>query len=229
MTRPGRVLDEPPASARENLAVDEAIYQCMTSKQFPVTLRFWRNTGSAILGRSQAARDEVHEDACALHGVEIARRFSGGGTVYMDKGTLVVSFFVQKSLLPGGIPVQSVNDLFSRLLVSSLERASGSKFTTRDTTSIFHDGCKISGGAGHHDATRVLHHATVLVHADLEVLASVLVACEHVPLIPGALLVLIEGETHTMLFENGRPCKAAVVSFLKKLEQTPEKRHKITV
>ncbi len=48
-------------------------------------------------------------------------------------------------------------------------------------------------------------------------------------LIPGALLVLIEGETHTMLFENGRPCKAAVVSFLKKLEQTPEKRHKITV
>nr|MDO8115736.1 alpha/beta hydrolase [Candidatus Sigynarchaeota archaeon] len=40
-------------------------------------------------------------------------------------------------------------------------------------------------------------------------------------LIPGAELSLIEGETHTMLFENGSACKAAIGPFLKKMENVP--------
>ena len=46
----------------------------------------WRNEPSVIVGRFQNTYEEVNVDYCRSKGIHIARRMSGGGTVYHDLG-----------------------------------------------------------------------------------------------------------------------------------------------
>ncbi|WP_433333138.1 lipoate--protein ligase family protein [Spirillospora sp. CA-294931] len=54
---------------------------------FPL-LRVWQNDPCVVVGRFQSVGDAVDLAACASDGVRVVRRFTGGGAVYTDPGTL---------------------------------------------------------------------------------------------------------------------------------------------
>jgi len=167
----GRVIDEStPQEMHGNLAIEQAIFESTRSTSIPVTLRFWKNTPSVILGRNQDLAEEVNEQFCQAHAISIARRMSGGGAVYHDEGNLNISFFVAKKNLALCKTVDEINNFFTGLMIASLERAGIDDLERHGNTSILYLGKKISGAAGHHDGRRVLHHATLLLSANLDLM-----------------------------------------------------------
>ena len=79
----------------QNLAVEDWIHDHMTLDSKPV-LFFWRNSPSVVIGRHQNPWQECNLNLMREEGVKLARRRSGGGTVYHDMGNINLTFFTTK-------------------------------------------------------------------------------------------------------------------------------------
>ncbi len=53
-----------------------------------------------VLGISSKPEEMIHLDQIQNHSVEVIKRFSGGGTVYVDPNTLFVTFICHKNAFP---------------------------------------------------------------------------------------------------------------------------------
>ena len=52
----------------------------------------YKRQPSVVMGKNQSVRAEVNEDYRIEKGIRLARRFSGGGAVYHDKGNINLTF-----------------------------------------------------------------------------------------------------------------------------------------
>ena len=52
----------------------------------------WQDTPSVVMGKHQRVQSEVDREWAELQQIHIARRFSGGGTVYHDLGNVNLTF-----------------------------------------------------------------------------------------------------------------------------------------
>lgn len=152
-----------------NLALEEAILlQHEHETRYVGTIRFWRNPPSVVLGRHQDLEAEVDLEYCQSHGIQVGRRISGGGTVYHDEGNLNMSFFFPKSLLPTARDLTSITTFFTELIIRSLECCGVSRLERESHSNIFYHKKKISGAASYQRKDWILHHATLLLNANLE-------------------------------------------------------------
>src|SRR5262249_12683578 len=83
-----RLLDTGPMSAHRNAALTAALTDLHRAGQIPDTLRFYLCPRSLLVGRHQRIAEAAHVMACVRRRVEIARRATGGGTVYLNHGVL---------------------------------------------------------------------------------------------------------------------------------------------
>ena len=60
----------------------------------------WQDTPSVVIGKHQRLRSEVDQEWAEREQVHIARRFSGGGTVYHDLGNVNLTFIETTPRLP---------------------------------------------------------------------------------------------------------------------------------
>ena len=88
MSGPLRIIDTGVRPARWNIAMTQALAELHVQGEMPDTLRLHRYARSVLIGSSQHAADVVDIEGCARKGVEIARRVTGGGAVYMAPGVL---------------------------------------------------------------------------------------------------------------------------------------------
>jgi len=155
-----------PAAA---LALDEAVVRA--EPDIPV-LVLWHTRPAVVIGRFQRADWEVDGAACAARGVRVWRRFTGGGAVYLDPGTLCAGIAV-----PAGHPdaALGVPDLYAPLLdgIAAACRALGAD-AARDERTVRVGGRKVTGVAAHRGRRATLVHGTLLVDADLDALAACL-------------------------------------------------------
>lgn len=153
----------------EALALDEAVVRAEPSS--PV-LVLWQTRPAVVIGRFQRADWEVDAAACAARSVRIWRRFTGGGAVYLDPGTLCAGLAV-----PAGHPdaALGVPDLYAPFLdgVAAACRALGAD-AHRDERTVRVAGRKITGVAAHRGRLATLVHGTLLVGADLDALGACL-------------------------------------------------------
>lgn len=138
-----------------SLALEEALVRAGPTE--PV-LRVWRAGRCVVIGRGQHVAREVDEVACRRDGVPVLRRASGGGTVYLDPGTLNVSLVV-----PGRRPdlTAELADLLARAL-----RDLGVAATVAVRGLFVPAGtgvAKVSGLAAHVTLGATLAHGTLLV------------------------------------------------------------------
>ena len=81
-----RVITAQEHSAAVNMAMDEAILNSYVHGHTPPTIRFYTWKPAAIsLGYFQNALSEIDLDGCALGGVDIVRRLTGGRAVLHDQ------------------------------------------------------------------------------------------------------------------------------------------------
>jgi len=168
-----RLLDLDFPDAASNLALEEALARQVGGGKSPPTLRLWRNRRAAVIGENQSARLEVQLDTCRELGVEVIRRFTGGGAVYHDLGNLNYSICTPKA------PSQNLafqQGLFRKALGCGAACLSilGLDSTQVPVNTIMVRGRKISGGAGAIRWGVVFYHGSVLVSTDLQVIWKIL-------------------------------------------------------
>ena len=126
----------------------------------------WQDTPSVIIGKHQRLQSEVDTEWAERERIYIARRFSGGGTVYHDLGNVNLTFIETVSRLPEFITyLQGTLDFLASIGVM----AEGD-----ERLGIYLDGLKISGSAQCVHKDRVLYHCTLLYDTNLTVLNKVL-------------------------------------------------------
>lgn len=78
-----------------NLALEDWMYKNFDFTNHHVML-LWRNSPCVVIGRHQNPWLEANFGPLIDQGVELARRNSGGGTVYHDDGNLNLTFFTPR-------------------------------------------------------------------------------------------------------------------------------------
>jgi lipoate---protein ligase len=159
--------------APSNLALEEAIARQVGEGKSPPTLRLWRNRNATVIGENQSANAELRLDACRELGVEVMRRFTGGGAVYQDLGNLNYSICTRKSSSPSLGPQQAVFKRGLECAVTCLSTL-GLEASRVPINAIVVRGRKISGGAGAIRWGAVFYHGSVLVSTDLEMVWKIL-------------------------------------------------------
>lgn len=168
-----RLLDLEYADAPSNLALEEAIARQVGEGKSPPTLRLWRNRNATIIGENQSADAEVRLDACRELGVEVVRRFTGGGAVYHDLGNLNYSICTRRSSSSSLALQQAVFKQGIDCVVACLS-ALGLESNRVPINTVVVRGRKISGGAGAIRWGAVLYHGSILVSTDLEIMWKIL-------------------------------------------------------
>ena len=182
-----RLLDvETPDRAAVNLAIDEAVFLEKIENKVPPTARFWRNRCAVVIGYSQKVGAEVNLELCRDVGIEIVRRFSGGGAVYHDLGNLNYSIALEADhrLIEGLDIGESYRVLCSGIIEGVKEF--GVDLVLDPPSDLLAQNRKISGNAQSRKKGTVFHHGTLLVNSDLKMLDKLLIAVENGSKIKGA-------------------------------------------
>lgn len=143
-----------------NLALEEYF---VTESEEDILL-FYVNTDAVVIGKHQNPWKEVDLTTITDTGKphKVARRLSGGGTVFHDLGNLNFSFIRNKNedFVNFREHIEPISDALSSLGVPN-------KISPRND--IFVNGCKVSGNAEHVNShkRRILHHGTLLYDSNL--------------------------------------------------------------
>lgn len=134
--------------------------------------RVWRNSECVVLGRFLEAECEVDLEKTRLLGVPVLRRSSGGGAVYHDTGNINYSLYLDTADVLSSRVEESLMELswpITRLL-ESLDIP----WTWVPPNNIYVLDRKISGSSEARHGGRLLHHGTLLVETDLNMMRLLL-------------------------------------------------------
>lgn len=112
---------------------------------------------------------EVDVDLCNNHSITIARRFTGGGTVFHDDGNLNLTIFSRR----GSESIESIQKNNCAIIIASLYKM-GLPTEFIPPNSIHVNGRKISGAACALNAKYSLWHASILVSTNITLLNKLL-------------------------------------------------------
>ncbi|MET9334159.1 lipoate--protein ligase family protein [Streptomyces cellulosae] len=98
-----QLVHEGPQPPALHMALDEVLTHEVAAGRRPPTLRVWEWASPAvIIGSFQSLRNEVDAEGARRHGVEVVRRISGGGAMFVEPGnTITYSLSVPQALVQG--------------------------------------------------------------------------------------------------------------------------------
>lgn len=147
-----------------NLAAEEYFLKNFQEDFFML----WRSKPSVVVGKHQNALSEINHTFVRDNNIPVARRLSGGGTVFHDPGNVNFTFIRNVK------DISEVNfKVFTVPVVAALKKLGIEAYTT-GRNDLLIDGKKISGNAEHVHKNRVLHHGTLLFDSHLEALKGAL-------------------------------------------------------
>lgn len=126
---------------------------------------FWRSRRAVVIGKNQNPWREVRVGRLREERCDLARRVTGGGAVFHDEGNLNVSVIMPRRAYRREQVFAWFCDVFSRL---------GLNAHFIGQTNLGVESRKVSGHAFAFRGQAVLHHATVLVNAELDVMENLL-------------------------------------------------------
>lgn len=153
--------------ATTNLAIEEYCIRNLPKGQDYVL--FYVNKNAIIIGSNQNTLEEVNQEFCDQHEIQVVRRISGGGAVYHDLGNLNFSFMTDYDMT-------KLNNFarFTNPIADVLKNELGVNAESEGRNDIVVDGKKISGNAQFASGKRMFSHGTLLLNSDLSILSQAL-------------------------------------------------------
>ncbi|MHA1950085.1 MAG: lipoate--protein ligase family protein [Candidatus Thorarchaeota archaeon] len=178
-----RLIEEIDNDVYRNLAIDESLVRISSSQDEKVnTLRFWRSDSAVVIGRFQCVHEEVNLAFCDENQIAIARRFTGGGTVYHDSGNLNFSICVDKKAEYVPRFLKDIYERFIGVVATGLQSINIPAIYDPERSCIRIGNLKITGTAGWLKRGVVFLHGTLLVNANLTFLRDSLSPPEKQPI-----------------------------------------------
>ncbi|CAH4031313.1 unnamed protein product [Pieris brassicae] len=154
-----------------NLAMEDWMYRNMDFSNHHVMM-VWRNEPCVVIGRHQNPWLEANVPFLGDKEIALARRNSGGGTVYHDRGNLNITFFTHRDRYDRKYNLE--------IIKRALYRSFGIKSLINERQDIIvRDKYKISGTAAKLSRLTAYHHCTLLVNANKADLSKALAKREH--------------------------------------------------
>ncbi len=168
-----RLLDPGPMPAWKQMALDKVVIEARALDQVPNTLRFMEfSPHTALVGYHQAVDLEIDRDQAQRLDVDINRRITGGGAIYMDERQLgwelCVKFDEDKRIRP-----EELYPKLAEVVIESL-RSWGIKAQFRPVNDVEIEGRKISGTGGSDYHGAVIYQGTLLLDFNVEIMLRVL-------------------------------------------------------
>jgi len=155
----------------------------------------WQSEDTVVVGKHQNLLAEINYPFVREKNITVARRISGGGTVFHDAGN--VNFAYMKNV---SSPAEISFKRFTAPVVDALAELDVTA-TTSGRNDLLIEGLKISGNAEHVFKNRVLHHGTLLYNSNLDSL--------------GQAIKVIPGKYESKAVQSNRSPVANIISFLK--------------
>ncbi|WP_139350570.1 biotin/lipoate A/B protein ligase family protein [Rhodanobacter sp. B04] len=163
-----------PQSPALHMALDDVLTHEVGADRRAPTLRIWEWAAPAVvIGRFQSLRNEVDAAAAQRHGIEVVRRVSGGGAMFIEPGnTITYSIYAPLSLIKG-MSFQEAYAFLDAWVLQALGEL-GIKAWYQPLNDITSAGGKIAGAAQTHRGGAVLHHVTMAYDIDAAKMLDVL-------------------------------------------------------
>lgn len=155
-----------------NLATEEWLYNGGQAKDGTLTttnchvLYLWRNDPVIVIGKHQNPWKECRVEEMEKRNVKLARRPTGGGAVYQDRGNTCFTFISPTALADtarnNNIIINALKDKYN-----IVAEASGRNDMVSDSK-------KFSGAAFKKSANVNMHHGTLLINVDMSALGKLL-------------------------------------------------------
>jgi lipoate-protein ligase A len=163
-----------PTEPHLNLALDEVLTLQVGKGLRPPTLRIWGwSRRCIVLGRFQSVRNEVDEANAAKHEVQLVRRISGGGAMFIEpEGAITWSIYAPEAMVKGMTFADSYA-FFDGWVIEAL-RGLGVDAWYEPLNDITSSGGKIGGAAQARRGGAVLHHTTMAYQMNIPLMLEVL-------------------------------------------------------
>lgn len=181
-------------------------YFCLAAEEYLLKnfkediFMLWQSSNTIVVGKHQNALGEINYSFVRENDITVARRISGGGTVFHDEGNVNFSYIKNVNS-----PAEISFKLFTGPIVEALSKL-GLEASTSGRNDLLISGEKISGNAEHVFKNRVLHHGTLLFNSDLKNL--------------GQAIKVVPGKYQGKAIQSIRSEVANISSFLRRPMKT---------
>ena len=158
-----------------HVALDEVIAGEVARGERPPTLRFWDwDSPLVVIGSFQSVRNEIDPEGAARHGIDVVRRVSGGGAMFMEPGNCITYSLVVPGSLVEGLSFERSYSFLDEWVIGALEEV-GVRAHFVPLNDIASEAGKIGGAAQKRFADgTVLHHVTMSYDIDADKMLEVL-------------------------------------------------------
>ena len=157
-----------------HMALDDVMLDEVAAGRRPPTLRIWEWGGPAVvMGRFQSLRNEVDMEAAQRHGIEVVRRISGGGAMFIEPGNTITYSIVAPGSLVHGMSFEEAYAHMDQWVIEALGGL-GIKAWYQPLNDITSEAGKIAGAAQTRRRGVVLHHVTMAYDIDAVKMMDVL-------------------------------------------------------
>ena len=161
---------EMPSSAEGKRAAFYLAAEEYLARTFPEDnyLFTWQVSPTVVMGRNQVAHLELDLDFCRAEGIDIIRRKSGGGSIYADKGNIMVSVITGKGA------VEPLFESYAENVADCLCRLGANVKVSGRNDIVLEGGGKICGNAFYHLKDSNIVHGTMLYDTNYRLMSGAL-------------------------------------------------------
>ena len=167
-----RIIDTGLRKGQENIAFDQAMIDAHQAGDIPATIRFIQFKPVVLVGRHQAVAQEVKEDFCRQNKIDIGRRITGGGAIYLDEGQLGWALVCNRQTIGDG-SLGNITQAICEAAATGLSKL-GIEARYRPRNDIEVEGRKISGTGGFFDGDTLIYQGTVLGNVNPDIMFGAL-------------------------------------------------------
>jgi lipoate-protein ligase A len=168
-------LDPGVLDPAEHAALDEVLARELAAGERGPTFRFWEwQNPAVVIGSFQSLRNEVDSEAAERFGVQVVRRVSGGGAMFMEAGNCITFSIVVPATLVDGMSHEASYAFLDEWVLTALGQV-GVQAHYAGLNDIASPAGKIAGAAQKRFVGgAVLHHVTMAYDIDADKMLQVL-------------------------------------------------------
>src|SRR3546814_633285 len=162
----GHLVHAGPQAPALHMGLDEVMLDDVAAGRRPPTLRIWEWAGPAVvMGRFQSLRNEVDAQAARRHGIEVVRRISGGGAMFIEPGNTITYSITAPMTLVEDMTFEQAYAFMDQWVIEALGGL-GIKAWYQPLNDITSSAGKIAGAAQTRRRGAVLHHVPMAYDID---------------------------------------------------------------